>query len=344
LRYRNGVFFFNASSKDTLIANFQRFIDLLKLSSAKSKTDALKRWFQLPENSSWLLIFDNADSLDAATLSSYIPVTTHGHVIVTTRQQAAIGQISNHGLSMEPLDEDSAIEVFVAKADIKAPSHDDIEQIREIVRLLGCLPFAVELSASFIRTQMKPLHEYRRLCQEKIYGALMPKQDAKLIEDSYLTVWHVNFLQVEKKFPMAANLLLLTSFLECTDIPESMLRRGCSDKKVWNKEGELAFLSAEGAGIRKDLIDLITNDAQLDLAIEELLAFSLIKPYGTKERGRIFSVHPLVQYCASQRVPTYQQRTWRRQAVLLICQAFPFSTYVDEACVIPIASFCSKYC
>lgn len=41
----------------------------------------------------------------------------------------------------------------------------------------------------------------------------MSKTKTELTEKSYLTVWHFNFLQLEKKFPMAANFLLLMSFL-----------------------------------------------------------------------------------------------------------------------------------
>lgn len=88
-----------------------------------------------------------------------------------------------------------------------------IEQTTGIIRLLGGLPFAVEQAASFVRVQKKPLREYRRLCQDKTYDILMSKTKTELTEKSYLTVWHFNFLQVEKKFPMAANFLLLMSFL-----------------------------------------------------------------------------------------------------------------------------------
>ncbi|KAF2004056.1 hypothetical protein P154DRAFT_427728 [Amniculicola lignicola CBS 123094] len=330
-RYKNGVFFFNASSKETIAANFDRILNLLSLpAAAKNKEEILKKWLCKPGNSDWLLIFDNADDLAGNPIDSYIPRSGHGHIIVTTRDQAAIGSVSEDGASMEPLDEEDAMEVLLAKAKITEPSGDDIEQSRAIVNLLGGLPLAVEQAGAYIRSQRKPLREYRQLAEERVGEVLKQSPGISARENSYLTVWELNFCQLEKESSIAASFLLLLSFLESTDIPETMLRRGSSHKKIWDRSGEVTEMSPKDAGLRADITALIQDQPKLDRVIEKLLAFSLITPNSTPGRGRVFSIHPLVQYSATQRVPIVQQQRWQKQAVLLICQAFPFSTYVDQ--------------
>jgi hypothetical protein len=69
---------------------------------------------------------------------------------------------------------------------------------------------------------------------------------------------------------------------------------------------------------------------QLDHAIEQLLAFSLIERTNSIDERRAFSVHPLVQHCASNRVPLKVREKWRAQAILLVAHAFPFNVYIDE--------------
>lgn len=129
---------------------------------------------------------------------------------------------------------------------------------------------------------------------------------------------------------MAANLLLFLYFLECTDIPESTLRRRASAKKIWGCNGELTEVSAKKVGLRTELITFLQDQLSFYRAIEKLLAISLIRHCNSENRGRIFSVHPLVQYLASQRAPQVKRQRWQRQAALLVCHAFPYSTYSDK--------------
>ncbi|RDL37962.1 uncharacterized protein BP5553_05395 [Venustampulla echinocandica] len=245
-KYKNGVIFFNASSKTTLIADFTRVSELLKLPQSSNKVEGIKQWFSRAENSDWLFIFDNADDMTSVPLSSYIPRTTRGHLIITTRDETAIGKVSEHGHSIKPLEPEEAIQVLFSKARIAQPSADDVKQAGEIVELLGCLPLAVDQAGAFIRTQQKPLREYRRLFEDRILEVVKTSPQRDSIENSYLTVWEINFRQTEKDCPMAAKLLLLLSFLEGTDIPESMLRRGCSPKKVWDTNAESTVLRLQG--------------------------------------------------------------------------------------------------
>ena len=56
-------------------------------SDAQHVVDAVKRWFALPENSNWLLVFDNLDDPDSVDIGEYIPAGNHGTVIITSRRR-----------------------------------------------------------------------------------------------------------------------------------------------------------------------------------------------------------------------------------------------------------------
>ena len=56
-------------------------------SDAQHVVDAVKRWFALPENSNWLLVFDNLDDPDCVDIGECIPACNHGTVIITSRRR-----------------------------------------------------------------------------------------------------------------------------------------------------------------------------------------------------------------------------------------------------------------
>jgi len=56
-------------------------------SEAQHVVDSVKEWFSLPENTNWLIVFDNLDDPDLVDIEEYIPACNHGTVIVTSRRR-----------------------------------------------------------------------------------------------------------------------------------------------------------------------------------------------------------------------------------------------------------------
>ncbi|KAI9847786.1 MAG: hypothetical protein M1837_001679 [Sclerophora amabilis] len=330
-RYRSGVIFFNASSHTTLVADFSRIHDLLNLGSTSDKVGSMKRWLSKKENSDWLLIFDNADDLDSVRISKYIPAASWGHIIITSRDQAAIGSVGKEGCLLERLEAKEAVAVLMEKAGIRSPSVEDYQEAEVIVELLGCLPLAVDQGGAFIRSRQKTLTDYRRLYQERQHEVLKFKPRLGEYDKTVLTAWEINFEQVERDSKEASQLLLLFCFLDPANISESMLSRGCSPQKRWSRQGEITDMAAEDAGLDRSLVALLKNEMDFDAAIERLLSFSLIHRNSDLNGSRSFSLHPLVQHCASQRVSAVVQDKWRLQAILLVCHAFPRSEYLQPS-------------
>ncbi|EFQ99028.1 LipA and NB-ARC domain-containing protein [Nannizzia gypsea CBS 118893] len=333
-RYKSGVAFFNASSQTTLVTDFHRIYDMLPLGNASAKepnkVDYIKRWFSRQTNRHWLLIFDGIDNLGSVKITDYFPNASWGHIILTSRDQATLGAICPAGQIISGLEENAAIQVLFGKAAINNPTEDDGKEASIIVRLLGYLPLAVDQAGAFIRRRQKSLKDYHRLFKNKHYEVLKISPGIGDHEKTVATVWELNFRQLEKDSPAASHLLLLFSFLQASNIPESMLRSGCLTKKIWGEDGEVVDLRPEDAGLDPELIDLITDEMKFDEAIENLLAFSLIQLTMSSRGGRAISVHPLVQHCATHRVSLDVQQKWRTQAILLVAQAFPYGEYITE--------------
>lgn len=327
-RYKSGVVFFDASSTSTLIADFHRVHDFLNLGSVSNKIESLKQWFSNQKNQDWLMIFDNADDLTSVPLKKYFPASSWGHIIITGRDQSMIGQLAHVGEPLKPLDEANAMSVLFAKT--AAPSSPaNIKEAKAIVNLLGCLPLAIDQAGAFIRRRGKSFPDYRRLLESKMHKVLSATPAMQDYEKSVVSVWELNFQQLEQDSRQAWQLLLLLAHLETKGIPERLLVKGTAPKKIWGADGEVTDLLPEDAGIDEELIELLQDEMLLDDAVEHLTAFSLVQRNTTGGRTAL-SVHTLVQHCVVHRISEEQRKKWQAQAILVVAQAFPFSVYLDQ--------------
>jgi predicted ATPase/class 3 adenylate cyclase len=97
-----------------------------------------------------LLLLDNLEQvIEAATdIAALLAATPHLRVLVTSREPLQISGEAKYQL--DPLPEDDAVELFLARAEEREP----LEAVRAICRRLDGLPLAVELAAA--RTRLLP--------------------------------------------------------------------------------------------------------------------------------------------------------------------------------------------
>lgn len=302
----------------------------MRLGSSSNKAESVRRWLSDIRHSDWLLIFDNADDLESVCVSDWFPNITWGHIIITSRDESAIGLVGQSGSSLEPLSPLEAVTLLLDKSGIRASSIEEKKYVYEIADLLGYLPLALDQAGAFMRARHKNFSDYIRLFQTQQIELLKFEPRLSSYDKTVLTAWNVNFKQVEDDSEDAAFLLLLFCFLEPGDISENMLLRGCTPRKRWDKWGNIAEIDAQESGVSSYLVHLITDEMTYDAAIEKLLSFSLIRRNNDFNESRSISMHPLVQYCASHRVSKSQQNTWRLQAILLVCHSFPRSQYMED--------------
>jgi len=80
-------------------------------SEAQHVVDAVKEWFALPENSNWLLVFDNLDDPDSVDIAEYLPVCNHGTVMITSRRRDL--QQGHRGFEVQQMQPMEAIQLLL---------------------------------------------------------------------------------------------------------------------------------------------------------------------------------------------------------------------------------------
>ena len=326
-RYPGGIFWLSAISESTIIADLSRTCEAHNLKDGSSFPNKFSAWLLSRKHLNYLLIFDSMDDPRSVQTSNYMPRTDWGHIIYTSRDQNIIGTLAKTGALLDQLGTRDAVSVLLQKAGVLEPSAEDLEQAQQIVQQLGCLPLAIDQAGAYIKTRRKSLLAFRRLCKERQNDILKFKPLLAKHEQTVFTTWELNFEQVGKSSEDARKLLLLFCYLNATNIQESMLDRACMAQKRWGNDGEATELAPAASGLDDDLIGIVRDEVRFDDAIAVLSSFSLIYVNEDDQSGlRKFTIHPLVQHCASQRVGSQVRHYWRAQAIALMCQAFP----VDE--------------
>ena len=297
----------------------------MKLGKSSNKVEAVKSWLSIDSNSDWLLIFDNGDSLNEVDITKFIPSTSWGHIIITSRDNTAIGSVAPAGNVIKDLTIEEAIHVLIERSNVAMVTPEDMLNAEAIVEQLGCLPLAVDQAGAYIRARQKTLAEYLRLLRHKQEDLLTWRPRVSPYDKTVLTAWELNFRQVELESEAAKHLLLLCCFLDPADISELLLLRGCTAQRRWSTGGEKVDLQPDESLRDQVLVETISNEISFDAAVEKLLTFSLLRRNNDINEARSFSVHPLVQFAAATRLSVQEQDTWRLQAILLVSHAFPRS-------------------
>jgi len=80
-------------------------------SEAQHVVNAVKRWCSWPENTNWLLVFDNLDYPELVDIGEYIPACNHGTVIITSRRRDL--QRGRRGLEVQQMQPMEAMELLL---------------------------------------------------------------------------------------------------------------------------------------------------------------------------------------------------------------------------------------
>ncbi|MEU4560942.1 FxSxx-COOH system tetratricopeptide repeat protein [Actinoplanes sp. NPDC023936] len=162
----------------------------------------------------WLLIFDNADTVDDIRVwlpPALLPPGVPGHVLVTTRRDgfAALGGVYD----LDVVDEAEAVQILRARV----PQIED-EAAGQIAEELGRLPLALEQASAYITRSQLPPGEYLSLLRtraQELYGRGRVASRA----DTVATLWTLSFDRVAEDEPAALQLLAICAYLAPVPIP-----------------------------------------------------------------------------------------------------------------------------
>ena len=292
-------------------------------------------WLSDERNGSWLMVIDNADDKsvfsnrerenasqevgcddDALNLLSYLPQTSNGSILITSRNRDAAYRLlsSDENIIDVPLmDAELAVSLLLKKLPEYKWSLDDRFKL---VELLDQLPLAITQASAYITRRRISLSDYIKYFHDNTAILLEDMGDIRrdpTMKHSVILTWHISFNQIREENETAAKILSLMSVLERQDIPPFLVR------------GEL-------------------SDLTFDNAIALLLDFSLISQ--VKNR-RAFGMHRLVQIATRTWLEMHNEKgLWDGTAVTMLAKVFPsgdFETRETCASLLPHANVLAGY-
>jgi tetratricopeptide (TPR) repeat protein len=193
----------------------------------------------------WLMIVDNADdskillgvdnnSHESARLFDYIPHSSEGAILFTTRSRKAATDLTQRNvLELNDMGKAEARQLLVQRTTRQALLNDEAA-VDVMLETLTGLPLAIVQAAAFINQNDVSVSEYVSLLQHAGTKAELFSErfeDPSRYQDIDSTIaktWHISFEQIRRQDPLAAEYL---SFIACIDrisIPQSLLPPGGS--------------------------------------------------------------------------------------------------------------------
>lgn len=315
----SAVFWVEATSPETIERDYLQIYILLHNIDDEASHDAIqlqqaipavKRWFY-GRSKRWLFVFDNADSISNPQDPSYVdlrrflPDDPSIQIIVTSRDQLAVGLSELSAVEVDNMQPDEALSLFQKQSKISLTTSQQIEQVGAIVQELGYLALAITLAGSYIAATPRLrnnltgyLPEYRERRK-----ALLMQRPTWLVHqygESILTTWETTYRAIEGQKPEACQFLTLLSFFTQDDIPIQFPINQTDDEVP-------RWTTVLFPGKQVDRYDL-------EEFLGILAGFSLIKYH---EDQSSYSMHSLVQAWAYNRLEDLQQQHYSTVAALL---------------------------
>ncbi|KAK3650355.1 hypothetical protein LTR56_006331 [Elasticomyces elasticus] len=364
----SAVLWLDGSSEDAVrqsLANaYQRLPATFKTPTVdiQGSIDGLLQWLSLPDNTGWLLIFDNVDrdlqsvpkDPQAFNYRSFLPSADHGSIIVTTRLSRM--QIPKASLQLLRLDDRCAkemLEDWVGKKLLgKATGSDDVDKLLE---KLGGLPLALVQAGAYLRQTNMSIEKYLEY-YDRTWTTLMELQDRYLLQEyqerSVLTTWKMSYERVGAVNPQAVAILDQWAFLHPGDIwyelatswPQSLEKDGTSESGTSEDGTSVDDTSDDGTSVDDTSIDGTSDDGSTDdgssddgssvdvmiIATDELKfrdSLAVLCDYSlvvADDEGTGFSIHPVVHaWCLHNATRAERREQLCDRALLLVAAMIP---------------------
>ncbi|EON65801.1 hypothetical protein W97_05040 [Coniosporium apollinis CBS 100218] len=277
-------------------------------------------WLTNPDNTEWLLIFDNVDrdhqqrdaDPNAYDVTHYFPGADHGSILVTTRL-AYLEQLgASRGLK--------TVDVHQAHAIFQSRYGRSVDQAKseELLSLLDGLPLALAQAASYLRetgidfaTYIKFYKQQWKDLMESRGHAGTPLHDYP--NRSVWTTWTISFNSIRTKNEAAVNLLLLWAHLDNKDLWHGLFAG------AWQRITDFADEdSAEY--VPKWLRCMASNELKFIESIQLLRNYSLIEDM---EGLPSYATHPVVHRWALYSQDEDTRVILARLAVIVVGWALP---------------------
>ncbi|ENH98684.1 hypothetical protein COCC4DRAFT_54853 [Bipolaris maydis ATCC 48331] len=295
-------------------------------------------WLARPDNTAWLLIFDNVDrehtaqggDPNAYNVERYLSGADHGSVLVTTR----LARLEQLGDSQQ-LGKVSTAQGQAILESWYNRKHDAAVGERLLVLLDG-LPLAIAQAGAYLQESGVGMATYLRF-YKKQWSELMesghlanaPLQDYP--ERSVWTTWAVSYQAIRNKHEATANLLLLWSFLDNKDLWHGLFAA------IHERSVIATAMLAGWVG------SIASSEIEFSRAMQLLCNYSLVEQ--VQDVGS-YTVHPVVHKWAHHSQGRHFATELSRLAVVAVGQTVPESetqdSFVLQRRLLPHAQACSS--
>jgi tetratricopeptide (TPR) repeat protein len=269
------------------------------------------------------MILDNADDADVffsrdisgireasafssseAPLASFLPQSSNGTVLITSRNSSVAAQLLDSVdfiIKVEPMEETEALALVRTRLTISNSMEPDATTL---VKALDGIPLAITQACAYIRTNATrfTVSSYLELFLESEMNQAHLLQNADIgdvrrdpsVRNAVLTTWQILFEQIRKSTPAAAELLSFMCVLDRQGIPEFLLHDG-------------------------------TNRLDFEDRLRPLIDFSLVS---TQLDNHTFEMHRLVQLATKRWLASHSELAgWERKALQKMARVYPFGEH-----------------
>ncbi|GIJ98192.1 hypothetical protein Aspvir_000307 [Aspergillus viridinutans] len=339
------VFWIHASNIARFEQGFREIAERAKITGRQDPKaniyQLVHAWLQDGRKGSWVLILDNVDddhflrrapfisqnpterdrdrSLDRP-LWAYLPQSTHGSLMITTRNRAvALRMVEERDIiTVHPMDKTHAQMLFEAKLGIPENPKD----IMKLTAALECMPLAIVQAASYIR-QRAPRSSVKQYLQQFESSdsrklSLLEHEEGQLRRDwearnSIIHTWQISFDHILLERPSAANLLALMSFFDRQGIHQCLLqdfsnvKRSNTNKENYSDAVDSCTMDNTDSLVQSNVDDRFEDD------IRTLRNFSFIT---VNADAASFRMHRLVQLAVQKWLEAHDQlERWKLSSI-----------------------------
>ncbi|KAF5634005.1 hypothetical protein F25303_8938 [Fusarium sp. NRRL 25303] len=300
------IFWVHADSEATFLADYKTIGKKLGVDERLDGTDLLEAVRHAIEGrSKWLMIFDNADDLrlfgvsqqvrardsdehQNQSLQKYVPCTSQGTVLWTSRDAHIIGPLvgARRGIEVKSMAMDEATTLLASTQD---------QPLREagadaLLEELQCLPLAISQAGAYMRRLSMTAEQCLSLLEQgKTRWEVLKVSDADRhrrpeVSNSVLETCRISTERIRAESEMSYRILHVIAYVDSQDIPHELVAaaaRRCGEE---DEEGEDETST-------RQVSDLAVLQAAARL--KEFSFLSLRQP--DDGGGRRYEMHKLVQ-------------------------------------------------
>lgn len=200
--------------------------------------ELVRKWLSSEKSGLWLMVLDNADDLSLIfgtnnsqkcdELSTWLPKSNDGRILITTRDRR-VGQrlVGKPPICVPKMSLSHAQSLLTSKVH-NGQTGTEGEQ-RELIELLDALPLAITQAAAYINENDTNITTYLKLLRENTCTMMEFEMEDSIrdcaTQNSLFRTWKISWDQLMAQKPQAVEILCLIAMLDRNAVWESILHQ-----------------------------------------------------------------------------------------------------------------------